>query len=217
MRNNNCDVVGGTKGRGKLEQMVLDFGQKSFGRKIECATCGLLYCRGDPDDEAAHAKHCDPWLHGVQMPATPWKKERVMLSGTVNCRHKEVQKLVGAGMARVQNGIVGCSLMGDVVTSSHGTLTSMNADAHANADRFRIIEVRSGVDPAAHLAKLSEVHAIVAADLGTESLEAEDARSLCGYETAESSDALLFRKRQKHFSSCLNEQNDGPVSQIRGC
>ena len=95
---------------------------------------------------------------------------------TVNCRQKEVQKLVGTGMARVQNGIVACSLMGDVATSSHGTITSMNADA--NADQFRIIEVRSGVDPAVHIAKLSEVHAIMAADLGTESLEAEDARSL---------------------------------------
>jgi len=61
---------GADKGSRK-EQMVLDFGQKSLGKKVVCSVCSLLYCVGDVDDELAHKRHCDPWRFGVACKA--WK------------------------------------------------------------------------------------------------------------------------------------------------
>ena len=37
-----------------LEQLYLDYGQRSFGRTLECRECGFAYCEGEPSDEAAH-------------------------------------------------------------------------------------------------------------------------------------------------------------------
>ena len=37
-----------------LEQLYLDFGQRTFGRTVECSQCGFTYCEGEPSDEAAH-------------------------------------------------------------------------------------------------------------------------------------------------------------------
>ena len=39
------------------EQLYLDFGQRSFGRQIHCAACGMLYTAGEPRDEQMHKKH----------------------------------------------------------------------------------------------------------------------------------------------------------------
>ena len=137
--------------------MVLDFGQRSFGRKVECPMCSLLYCRGDPEDEAAHAKHCDPWRHGVQMPATPWKTERVVLRGT---------------------GIKSSSLSA-AASSNHGG-SSGGVDGGDSGD-FRVVEVRNGSDPTAHLAKVAEVFEVMGAALGAESLTMEHTRKARTY------------------------------------
>ena len=40
-----------------LEQLYLDFGQRTFGRTVECSQCGFTYCEGEPSDEAAHRQH----------------------------------------------------------------------------------------------------------------------------------------------------------------
>ncbi len=39
-------------------QMYLDFGQKSFGKSIQCAKCGLLYVVSDKEDDKEHSKFC---------------------------------------------------------------------------------------------------------------------------------------------------------------
>ena len=42
-----------TKKKPKLQQLFLDFGQKSFSR-VKCNTCGMLYAPGKEEDEIAH-------------------------------------------------------------------------------------------------------------------------------------------------------------------
>lgn len=41
---------------GKTKQLFLDLGQKSFGH-VTCATCGLLYAKGEREDERTHATY----------------------------------------------------------------------------------------------------------------------------------------------------------------
>ena len=48
-----------------LEQMYLDFGQRSFGRQITCAQCGMRYAEGEPTDEEDHRKYHRRTLAGV--------------------------------------------------------------------------------------------------------------------------------------------------------
>jgi hypothetical protein len=67
----------------KPEQMLLDFGQRSLGKKINCPRCSLLYCKGDIEDEAAHALHCDPWTRGVSI-KTPYRDEKVLDSNPLD-------------------------------------------------------------------------------------------------------------------------------------
>ena len=38
-----------------MKQLFLDLGQKNFGH-CKCSTCGLLYAKGEPEDERTHAK-----------------------------------------------------------------------------------------------------------------------------------------------------------------
>ena len=40
----------------KLEQMYLDFGQKSFGQTV-CDGCGMMYFPGKDEDEKEHKKY----------------------------------------------------------------------------------------------------------------------------------------------------------------
>jgi len=42
----------------KPVQMYLDYGQKSFGRTIQCNKCGLFYVISDKEDEKQHNKFC---------------------------------------------------------------------------------------------------------------------------------------------------------------
>lgn len=51
----------------KTEQMYLDFGQRSFGRTVECRECGFIYAEGEPSDEAAHRKHHRKAQQGVRV------------------------------------------------------------------------------------------------------------------------------------------------------
>lgn len=48
-----------------LEQLYLDFGQRTFGRTVECAQCGFTYCEGEPSDEADHKAHHRWAMQGV--------------------------------------------------------------------------------------------------------------------------------------------------------
>jgi len=49
------------------EQLYLDFGQRSFGQRQECKTCGLLYTQGQPEDEEMHRRHHRRALQGISM------------------------------------------------------------------------------------------------------------------------------------------------------
>ena len=42
-------------------QMCLDLGQASL-RHVSCATCGLVYAKGDPSDEKTHAKYHEKFI-----------------------------------------------------------------------------------------------------------------------------------------------------------
>ncbi len=55
----------------KKEQLYLDFGQKSFGQRLTCATCGMVYTKGEPKDEAAHKKHHERAVSGASMQEGP--------------------------------------------------------------------------------------------------------------------------------------------------
>lgn len=55
-----------TSGAGKAsEQLYLDFGQRSFGRRVLCAQCGLMYSEGEPTDEENHRRHHRRVMFGV--------------------------------------------------------------------------------------------------------------------------------------------------------
>ena len=49
------------------EQLYLDFGQRSFGQRQECKTCGLLYTQGQPEDEEMHRRHHRRVVQGISM------------------------------------------------------------------------------------------------------------------------------------------------------
>ena len=55
----------------KKEQLYLDFGQKSFGQQLTCATCGMVYTKGEPRDEQAHRKHHERVVSGASMQEGP--------------------------------------------------------------------------------------------------------------------------------------------------
>lgn len=74
----------------RTEQLLLDFGQKSLGKKIECRICSLVYCQGDPEDEKSHGKFCDPWINGVFLNA--WKNERIVDKQSDGSRILEIRK-----------------------------------------------------------------------------------------------------------------------------
>jgi len=59
----------------KQEQMYLDLGQKDFGH-VTCPTCGMVYTRAQPDDEAAHIRHHKSFVSGLRF--TGWKNECVV-------------------------------------------------------------------------------------------------------------------------------------------
>jgi zinc-finger of acetyl-transferase ESCO len=60
----------------KGQQLFLDYGQKSFGKREQCPLCGMLWVKGDVADEAQHASFCTTARQGVAFPG--WKKERVV-------------------------------------------------------------------------------------------------------------------------------------------
>jgi zinc-finger of acetyl-transferase ESCO len=65
-----------TKSSKKGQQLFLDYGQKSFGKREQCPLCGMLWVKGDVTDEAQHASFCTAARQGVAFPG--WKKERVV-------------------------------------------------------------------------------------------------------------------------------------------
>ncbi|XP_068747981.1 N-acetyltransferase ESCO1-like isoform X2 [Montipora capricornis] len=58
----------------KQEQMYLDLGQKDFGH-VTCPTCGMVYTKAQPEDEAAHIRHHKSFVSGLRF--TGWKNECV--------------------------------------------------------------------------------------------------------------------------------------------
>ncbi len=50
-----------------MEQMYLDFGQRTFGRSVECKECGFRYTEGEATDEAAHRQHHRRVMQGVRV------------------------------------------------------------------------------------------------------------------------------------------------------
>ena len=58
------------------EQLYLDFGQRSFGKQLQCKTCGLTYTQGHPEDEEMHRRHHRRSVQGLSM--HPSATERVV-------------------------------------------------------------------------------------------------------------------------------------------
>ncbi|KAF1795464.1 hypothetical protein JG687_00002953 [Phytophthora cactorum] len=59
-------------------QSYIDVGQRSFGKHVTCAKCGLLYTAGEEEDEREHQKFCKRMKRGVTF--SKWKTERVLKS-----------------------------------------------------------------------------------------------------------------------------------------
>ncbi|ETI44793.1 hypothetical protein F441_10487 [Phytophthora nicotianae CJ01A1] len=57
-------------------QSYIDVGQRSFGKHVTCAACGLLYTAGEEEDEREHLKFCKRMKRGITF--SKWKKERVL-------------------------------------------------------------------------------------------------------------------------------------------
>ncbi|KAL3661956.1 hypothetical protein V7S43_013247 [Phytophthora oleae] len=57
-------------------QSYIDVGQRSFGQRVTCAKCGLLYTAGEEEDEKEHRKFCRQMKRGVTF--SKWKNERVL-------------------------------------------------------------------------------------------------------------------------------------------
>lgn len=55
----------------KSEQLYLDVGQASFGRRTECPHCGTLYEQGVTQDVEAHQRVCQNFTAGVFIKMTP--------------------------------------------------------------------------------------------------------------------------------------------------
>eukprot|EP00644_Phytophthora_capsici_P013076 jgi/Phyca11/540829/estExt2_Genewise1Plus.C_PHYCAscaffold_50655 len=57
-------------------QSYIDVGQRSFGQRVTCSKCGLLYTAGEEEDEKEHRKFCRQMKRGVTL--SKWKNERVL-------------------------------------------------------------------------------------------------------------------------------------------
>lgn len=55
----------------KTQQLYLDFGQASFGKRTQCPHCGTLYVDGVEEDRVAHDRVCRDFVHGVPLRITP--------------------------------------------------------------------------------------------------------------------------------------------------
>jgi hypothetical protein len=53
------------KSKRSSEQLYLDFGQRDFGHRTLCSTCGMLYVDGVQEDAQQHAKICKDYVKGV--------------------------------------------------------------------------------------------------------------------------------------------------------
>jgi len=57
------------------DQAVIDAGQKEIG-PVSCGVCGVIYSKGDPEDETSHNKFHNGLLDKLRM--VGWKQERVV-------------------------------------------------------------------------------------------------------------------------------------------
>ncbi|KAL9190789.1 hypothetical protein ACHAXT_000495 [Thalassiosira profunda] len=58
----------------QTNQLFLDFGQNSFGKRTICGICGMMRVHGLDEDDAEHAKVCKEYKEGVA--CAGWKNER---------------------------------------------------------------------------------------------------------------------------------------------
>ena len=56
------------------QQLFLDFGQSSFGKRTVCSICGMMRVHGVTEDDIQHAKICKDYKEGVT--CLGWKNER---------------------------------------------------------------------------------------------------------------------------------------------
>ncbi len=59
------------------QQLFLDFGQSSFGKRSVCNICGMLRVHGVAEDDIQHAKVCKDYKEGVT--CLGWKNERTLI------------------------------------------------------------------------------------------------------------------------------------------
>jgi N-acetyltransferase len=59
------------------QQLFLDFGQSSFGKRSVCNICGMLRVHGVTEDDIQHAKVCKDYKEGVT--CLGWKNERTLI------------------------------------------------------------------------------------------------------------------------------------------
>lgn len=59
---------------GKLKQMFIDVGQKSFGKSVTCKDCHMHYIKGDYEDEKRHNSFCSNYLNLSCLPNTKGHK-----------------------------------------------------------------------------------------------------------------------------------------------
>ena len=70
-------------------QLFLDFGQRSFGKRSICNICGMLLVHGLDEDDAQHAKVCKEYKEGVT--CLGWNNERSVASFGKDDRILEVR------------------------------------------------------------------------------------------------------------------------------
>ena len=77
------------KKRKQLNQLFLDFGQKSFGKQTVCNVCGMLRVHGLDEDDSQHDKICKEYQEGVT--CLGWKNERMVAAFEKDDRILEVR------------------------------------------------------------------------------------------------------------------------------
>ena len=55
------------KPKPQSQQLYLDFGQRSFGKRRTCHLCQMMITQGDEDDEKRHKKFCRKYVQGVEL------------------------------------------------------------------------------------------------------------------------------------------------------
>ena len=82
----------------KTQQLCLDFGQRSLGRRSICDICGMLTVQGVAEDAKQHAKVCDHYKYGV--PFSVKVGRRIVFQKTITTTKTKTQSSSG-GVAMI--------------------------------------------------------------------------------------------------------------------